>query len=128
VRSCTIFVGLALVACAAGAAAHFHFGLSRVDAGWLTLAGLGLALLYALTLGWRTRRVAPQSPAEPQAPSTAVLAYRMAELERRLAALEVQVAAASHDSPSVEPAQQDPVLRARARAELALAAAAIERQ
>jgi hypothetical protein len=130
VRSRTILViaGVLLVASAAGAAAHFYFGLSRSDAGVLTLCGLSLVLLYAVTLPWRRRRSAPQPVAEPHGPSTVVLAYRVAELERRLAALEVQVAAADVDSASVEPAQQDPVLRARARAELALAAAAIERQ
>jgi hypothetical protein len=127
VRSCTIFAFLALVACAAGAAAHFYFWLSLVDAGWLMLCGVGLALLYAGSLHERTRRLA-RPAAEPQGPSTAVLAYRVADLERRLAAIEVQVAAANPDSPSVEIAQQDPILRARARAELALAAAAIERQ
>ena len=126
-RSCTIFACLALAASAAGAAAHFYFGLSRTDAAWLVVCGLALAVLYAATLPWRRRRVAPLAPAEHQNPSTAVLAYRMAELERRLAALEVQVAAASLDGAS-PPVQQDPVLRARARAELALAAAAIERQ
>jgi hypothetical protein len=128
VRSCTIFACLALVACAAGAAAHFYFGLSRVDAGWLTLGGVGLGLLYAVTSWWKRRRVASRSSAEPQGPSTAVLAYRVMELECRLAALEMQVAAANPESPQVVPGQQDPVLRARARAELALAAAAIERQ
>jgi hypothetical protein len=127
-RSRTIFAGLTLAALAAGAAAHLYFGLSRTDAGWLTLCGLSLVLLYAVTLPWRRRRSAPQAVAEPQGPSAAVLAYRMAELERRLAALEVQIAAADVDSANVEPAQQDPILRARARAELALAAAAIERQ
>ena len=93
------------------------------------LCGVALTVLYAVTLPWRRRRKAPPpQPAEPQGPSAAVLAYRMAELERRVAALEVQLAAASIDDASSEPAQQDPVLRARARAELALAAAAIERQ
>jgi hypothetical protein len=127
VRSCTIFVCLALAACAAGAAAHFYFGLSLVDAGWLTLCGVGLALLYAVSLHERTRRLA-RPVADPQGPSTAVLAYRVAELERRLAALEIQVAGPDPEAPSAQIAQQDPILRARARAELALAAAAIERQ
>jgi hypothetical protein len=127
-RTILVSAGLALVASAA-AAAHFYGGLSRADAGWLMLCAVALAVLYAVTLPWRRRRKAPPPrPAEPQAPSTAVLAYRMAELERRVAALEVQVAAASLDAGSSEPAQQDPALRARARAELALAAAAIERQ
>lgn len=126
-RSCTIFAGLALAACAAGAAAYFHLGLSRTDAGVLTLCGVCLALLYAVTLPWRRRRrAAPQPAAEPQGPSTSVLAYRVAELERRVAELEVQVTAAGLDAAQSAPAQQDPVLRARARAELALAAAAIE--
>lgn len=127
-RSRTIFAGLTLAALAAGAATHVYFGLSQTDAGWLTLCALSLVLLYAVTLPWRRRRSAPQPAAEPQGPSAAVLAYRVAEIERRLAALEVQVAAASLDGASNEPAPQDPVLRARARAELALAAAAIERQ
>jgi hypothetical protein len=128
-RTILVIAGLALVASAAGGAAHFYGGLSRTDAGWLMVCAVALAVLYAVTLPWRRPRKAPRPrPAEPQAPSTAVLAYRMAELERRVAALEVQVAAASLDAASSEPAQQDPVLRARARAELALAAAAIERQ
>lgn len=126
-RFCTIFAGLALVACAAGAAGHFYYGLSRTDAGLLTLCGLAIAVLYAVTLPWRRRSAPAQPAAEPPAPSTTVLAYRVAELERRLAALEVQVAAANLDAASSEPAQQDPVLRARARAELALAAAALEK-
>jgi hypothetical protein len=124
VRSCTIFAGLAL---AAGAAGHFYFGLSRDDAGLLTLCGLCLALLYAVTLPWRKRRADPQRLAEPQNPTAAVLAYRVADLERRLAALEVQVAATNLDMASSAPMQQDPALRARARAELALAAAAIDK-
>lgn len=128
-RTILVIAALLLIASAAGAVAHFYFGLSRTDAGWLTLCGAALAVLYAVTLPWRRRRKAPPpQPAEPHGPSAAVLAYRVAELERRLAALEVQLAAANADAMSSAPPQQDPVLRARARAELALAAAAIERQ
>jgi hypothetical protein len=129
VRSCTIFAGLALAACAAGVAAHLFLGLSRADAGVLAAGGVLLALLYAVTLPWRRRRTTPQQQtADPQAPSNTVLAYRIAELERRLAELEVRVAAANLDAAEAPATAQDPMLRARARAELARAAAAIERQ
>ena len=79
-RSCVVFVSLAVVVCTAGAVGHLYYGLSRVDAGLLTLCGLALAAIYALTLPWRSR----VAPAQPQAPGTAVLAYRLADVERRL--------------------------------------------
>src|ERR671912_3048378 len=119
-RSCVVFVSLALVVGTAGAVAHLYYGLSRVDAGLLTLCGLALAAIYAVTLPWR-RRAAPAQQAEPQGPSTAVLTYRLADVERRLMALEVQVRAASLDEMSSEPEEQESPLRAAARAELALA-------
>jgi hypothetical protein len=105
-RTILVIAALLLIASAAGAAAHFYFGLSRTDAGWLALCGAALALLYAVTLPWRRRRrIAPAlQPAEPHAPSAAVLAYRMADLERRLAALEVQLAASNADAMSSAPA------------------------
>jgi hypothetical protein len=124
-RSCVVFVSLAIVVCTAGAVGHLYYGLSRVDAGLLTLCGLALASIYAVTLPWRTRAAPAQQAPEPQAPSTAVLAYRLADVERRLMALEVQVRAACLDA-SREPEELEPPLRARARAELALVAGSLE--
>jgi len=122
------FAGLTLAACGTGAMAYYYFGLSQWDAGALTLCAVSLALLYAVTLPWRTRRrTAPQPPTGPHGPSTAVLAYRLSELERRLAGIEVQVASANLDqSASGQVPQQDPPSRLRAREELALAAAAMD--
>src|SRR5688572_9704459 len=119
-RSCVVFVSLALVVCTAGAVGHLYHGLSRTDAGLLTLCGLALAAIYAVTLPWRTPLAPAQQAAEPKGPSTAVLAYRLADVERRLMALEVQVRAASLDARGREPEEQEHPLRARARAELAL--------
>src|SRR5215211_8915412 len=78
-RSCMVFVSLALIVCTTGAVGHLYYGLSRIDAGLLTLCGLALAAIYALTLPWRARAAPAQKAAEPQAPSTAVLAYRLAD-------------------------------------------------
>jgi hypothetical protein len=125
-RSCVVFVSLALVVCTATAVGHLYYGLSRVDAGLLTLCGLAVAAIHAVTMPWRTPATPAQQAPEPQAPSTAVLAYRLADVERRLMALEVQVRAASLDSTSSNPEQQEPPLRARARAELAIVAASLE--
>jgi hypothetical protein len=126
VRSLMVFVSLALLVGTAGALGHFSYGLSRIDAGLLTMCGLVLAAIHALTLPWRTGAAPTQQTAEPQAPSTAVLAYRLADVERRLMALEVQVGASSLDGMSSGPEDQESPLRARARAELALAATLLE--
>jgi len=128
VRIGFLFLSLALAVSAAGAVAHFYYGLTRADAGLLTLLGVAIAAIYAITLPWRRRGALVQKDSESQAPSTAVLAYRLAEVERRLMDLEVQVRAASLDAMSSEPEQQGSALRERARAELAIAAASLGRR
>jgi hypothetical protein len=125
VRSLMVFVSLALVVCTTGAVGHLYYGLSRIDASLLALCGFALAAIYAVTLPWRTRAAPAQQAAEPQGPSTAVLTYRLADVERRLMAFELQVRAASFDEMSSEPEEQESPLRARARAELALAATSL---
>src|SRR5215217_80418 len=65
-----LFLSLTLAVSAAGAVAHFYYGVTRADAGLLTLLGVAIAAIYAITLPWRRRGALVQKDSESQAPST----------------------------------------------------------